>query len=114
MKVDVETEFEPIIDNPSKKLMLALFATKNQMLDDANRYIKVDTRNMMLSGRAELEGMDTVSLIWDTEYAEYAYDRGKPNKQNPWTGARASLRWAEVAEGVYRNDWIRMIMKGLL
>lgn len=97
---------ESVIKNMFEK---ALFAAKEQILNDCNMYVRVDQGILRDTSRTE-EGNMSIELVWDTPYAKRVYYTGTPSKDvNP----NASLEWAEKAAAKYKNDWGKIIEKGM-
>ena len=92
-----------------KAFELALFALREQAMNDANQFVRVDQGILRDSAKAEIEDT-TLHLSWDTPYAKRVYYTGTPSKDvNP----DASLMWAHKAKDTYGGDWERILQKGL-
>lgn len=85
---------------------LALFAAKEQILTDCNKIAKEDQGIMIASSYTEVNE-DTLSVIWNTPYARYAYYKGKPSK------AGRELEWAVKAEKRNGIQWQMILQKGM-
>lgn len=99
----------------------ALFACQEQIVTDCNYYARKDTGVMIQTSRiqgvspiynSQTSHVDkmTLKVIWDTPYAKRVYYTGTPRTDK---NAQASLMWAEKAAKRWRNDWRRILQKGL-
>lgn len=113
LEIQLEKFDEITPDEFSRALSLALFAAKEQVRTDCNFYVRVDTgamRDTTFMPSGTVSDDNSISITWNTPYAEIVYNSGTPSHDvNP----NASLRWAEVAEKHFGNDWIKIIRKGL-
>lgn len=86
-----------------------LFAVREQIKDDCNRYVKVDQHILERSAYTEMDDI-ALQIVWNTPYARRQYYTGQPSKDvNP----NASILWAEKAAGEYKKDWAVMIQKAM-
>ena len=94
-----------------------LFAVKEQVLNDCNRYCKVDTGATRDSAEAELSNME-LAIWWLTNYAVYAWFTGRPNRGNANTRSQgiadsgnpnAQLQWGEYAGRKHGREWALQI-----
>ena len=93
----------------AKAFNLALFALREQAMNDANYYIPIDQGILRDSSKTDVDGL-TLHLSWDTPYAKRVYYTGTPSKDvNP----NASLMWAHKAKDAHSGDWERILQKGL-
>ena len=87
----------------------ALFAAAEQIGGDCNRYVKNASGTTHDTMKTRHKDM-TLNVMWTTEYAKYAYYRGKPSKEkNP----EASLMWADVAARRWAGTWGKIIAQGM-
>lgn len=87
----------------------ALFAAREQIMNDCNEYVKVDQHILERSASTEMDGL-TLHVSWDTPYARRQYYTGQPSTDvNP----NASILWAEKAAATYKKDWEAIIQKGM-
>lgn len=115
MKFDVEMKIDEITPGEfAKALSLAMFAAKEQVRTDCNFFVRVDTgamRDTTFMPSGTTSDSDSISITWNTDYAERVYNSGTPSHDvNP----NASLRWAEVAERHFGEDWRNIIRKGIV
>lgn len=85
----------------------ATFIMANELLKDANKYVRKDSgkleKSSILSSQPE-KGV----LIWDTPYAKRVYYTGTPNtSENP----NASKMWAHKAHQENREKYQEMAQK---
>lgn len=94
-----------------------LFAIKEQVLNDCNRYCKVDTGATRDSAKAKPGDME-LTIWWLTDYAEYAWFTGKPNRGNSNNrkfgtadsgNPNAQLQWGEYAGRKHGREWALQI-----
>lgn len=100
MKVIVNFDRKRVFD----AMAFALYATKNEILEDCRKFARRDTGTMIDSARAEEIGgaNPTVVISFNTPYAERVYFEGRPSTdKNPY----ASLKWCHVAAETYLDDW---------
>ena len=70
-------------------------------LEDCNKFCKLDTGETRDSSY-KASNLLTGKLVWNTEYARYAYYLGEVDKsKNPL----ASRLWAHKAAAFYRDKW---------
>ena len=110
--------FTPIPEKEIEALFnKGLFAVKEQVLNDCNRYCKVDTGATRDSAKAEIEDMG-LTIWWLTDYAEYAWFTGKPNRGNSNNrkfgtadsgNPNAQLQWGEYAGRKHVREWALQI-----
>lgn len=110
--------FTPIPEKEIEALFnKGLFAVKEQVLNDCNRYCKVDTGATRDSAKAEIEDMG-LTIWWLTDYAEYAWFTGKPNRGNSNNrkfgtadsgNPNAQLQWGEYAGRKHGREWALQI-----
>lgn len=115
MKFDVEMKIDEITPGEfAKALSLAMFAEKEQVRTDCNFYVRADSwtmRNTTFMPSGTTSDADSISICWNTDYAERVYNSGTPSHdENP----NASLRWAEVAEQHFGETWREQIRKGIV
>ena len=91
---------------------LALYAAQEQILTDCNTYIKYDEGTMEDSGQHSIKAL-TLSVTWDTPYARRQWYTGEPSKKSKMQHPKASIKWAEKAEAEYRDEWIKILEKGM-
>ena len=113
-----KVKFTPIPEKEIKELFnKGLFAVKEQVLNDCNRYCKVDTGATRDSAEAELNNM-ALTIWWLTDYAEYAWFTGKPNRGNSNNrkfgtadsgNPNAQLQWGEYAGRKHGREWALQI-----
>ena len=111
-------DFTPIPEKEIEALFnKGLFAVKEQALNDCNRYCKVDTGATRDSAKAEIEDMG-LTIWWLTDYAEYAWFTGKPNRGNSNNrkfgtadsgNPNAQLQWGEYAGRKHGREWALQI-----
>ena len=105
-----EVKFTPM---PKKTLkdacMQGLFAAQEQMLTDANYYVRVDQGTMRDSSYVDKED-DGIVLVWNTRYARRVYYTGTPSKD---VNRNASLMWADKAKIAHWKDWKKIIEKAV-
>ena len=96
-----------------------LYAIREQVKNDCNRYCKVDTGDTRDSATTIVKNAE-LEVWWNTPYAVYAWFTGKPNRGN--AGYRkyrtassgnpdAQLQWGEYAAEKHGDTWRRMIEK---
>ena len=90
----------------------ALFAASEQILTDCNTYIKHLEGALEDSSQHHVNGL-TLELKWDTPYARRQWFTGKPSQTSLMFHPKASIMWAVKAENEYRNDWIKILEKGM-
>ncbi len=94
----------------------ALYATKNEILEDCRFYAREDTGALIRSGHAEEVGgaNPEVVISFSTPYAERVYFEGKPSTDK---NAHASLKWCHVAAEnnleKWTKNWAARVMKML-
>ena len=92
-----------------KMIEQGLFAVREQIKDDCNKFVKVDQHILERSAYTEMNGT-TLQIIWNTPYARRQYYTGTPSQDvNP----NASIMWAEKAAGQFKKDWAVMIQKAM-
>ncbi len=97
-----------VIENAWNK---ALYAAKEQIVTDCNFYVRVWTGAMKATSQTESIVRDNkLSVIWDTPYARKVYYTGTPSTDR---NQNASLMWAEKAAKRWRDDWKKILEKGL-
>ena len=88
----------------------ALFAAREQILTDCNYFVKVDQGILRDSAYTTMTGPMTLACVWDTPYAKRQYYTGTPSTD---VNVNASLEWAQKAADTYKDDWRRILEKGL-
>lgn len=87
----------------------ALFAAQEQILTDCNYFVKVDQGMLRDTSYTELDGLK-LRAIWPAIYAKRQYYTGTASKkQNP----NADIQWAEKAKGRWKDDWAKILEKGM-
>ena len=113
LEIQLEKFDEITPDEFSRALEIALFAAKEEVRTDCNFYVRADTwtmRNTTYLPSGTTSDKDSISISWNTPYAEIVYNSGTPSHdENP----NACLRWAEVAEKHFGDTWVKQIRKGL-
>ena len=89
-----------------KAFELALFAAREQILTDCNKYAKYDTGTMKNTSYTTVRG-DTLECVWDTPYARHAWFTGKPSHSGTY------LQWAQKAADDLGGEWKRILQKGV-
>ena len=103
--MNYKVEFANVIGSQIKNLTAkGIFILKEQVLTDCNKTAKWDTGVMKSNAFAYMQGSDAY-VVWDTDYAKYAYYTGKPSH------AGTELQWAEKAKGRYQKDWAHQLGK---
>ena len=78
-----------------------------QVLKDSNFYAREDTGAMIASSQIH-SNLKEGELIWETNYAKYAYYVGMPSHdKNP----NATLMWFETAKTTYLKEWLKLAQK---
>ena len=94
------------VDSAIKK---ALNPASVEFAKKANKYVKKDT-GATESSVWSASNFDKGQVIWDTDYAAYAYYTGTPSKEhNP----DAEQRWGEVAKARDMQDIIRVAQNAI-
>ena len=87
----------------------AMFALGEQVLTDANYYVRVDQGTLRDSAQVQHNDMTAV-ISWNTPYARRVYYTGTPSTDvNP----NASLMWAEKAADIHGEEWAKILEKGI-
>ena len=87
-------EFSKILDD--------LTEISNEIKDDCNKYIKMETGAMRDSSEYSSD-LKNGKIIWETPYVVRQYFTGTPSKEvNP----NASLQWCEKAETLHGAQWV--------
>lgn len=84
----------------------ALYATKNEILEDCRFYAREDTGALIRSGHAEEVGgaNPEVVISFNTPYAERVYFEGRPSTDK---NSNASLKWCHVAAENNLEKWTK-------
>ena len=98
------------VDNPNvpDAITKALKATLDDIANTMNHYAKEDTGALKGSMTTEMESNQRAFVIWDIEYAAYAYYKGRPSRDKNFD---AQLRWAEYAKRKHGQEWMEDIRK---
>ena len=77
----------------------ALPSVSEQMMDDCNHYVRMQSGELADSVKKENNGRE---ITWNTSYAKKVYYTGTPRTNvNP----SASLRWCEKASRNKKSEW---------
>lgn len=99
--VKLEDNTDRLVANLENACKKTLFLISNQILNDCNLYVRVDTGQLRMSS-ARGSNLSKGIIGWDTSYAKKVYFTGKPSTdKNP----NASLMWVEVARAKHGADW---------
>jgi hypothetical protein len=106
-----------VIKHPPKRdfvsaVELAMYATRQEVLEDCRFFCRRDTGRLIESGNAEMAGDNKAEIVitFNTPYAARVYFTGVPSHdKNP----HASLKWCQQAEMNYGDKWKRHIEKRL-
>lgn len=86
-----------------------LFAAREQVLTDCNRYVRLDQGQLRASGRTDTKG-EVMQVTYQTPYAKKVYYTGRPaTDKNP----NASLQWCQKAADNHGGEWQEIIEKGM-
>jgi hypothetical protein len=85
-----------------KESLLPLSA---QILGDCNQYVKIDSKDMMLSS-GDASKLHEGKLVWDTPYAKRQYWEIKTSL----TPGR-TWKWCETAKRKHKEDWQKLAEK---
>ncbi len=80
---------------------------KQTMLNDSNRYIRVDTGKMKASGFIDKDGIG-----WSEKYTPFAYYETN-SKVNRTVNPNATSRWFEHARSIHGEEWNKISKEGL-
>lgn len=107
--VRVENNIQNFIKRFEKASKQARFEVANQILNDSNQYVRVDTGELR---RSSVRGSNLPMGIigWDTPYAKRVYYLGTPSTdRNP----NASLMWVQVARARHGKEWVDFLARKL-
>lgn len=104
--VDVNINTGEIKSRILGKLDSAKLKMNKQVLEDSNKFVRMQTGKLKDSGYYDEDGVG-----YSTAYAEYAYADG--TKVSTDVNPEASSRWVDVAKEKYINDWVKILKEGL-
>lgn len=107
--VKLENNIDGFLERFNKAVAQGRFMVANQILNDSNLYVRVDTGELR---RSSVRGSNLSQGIigWDTPYAKRVYYLGSPSTdRNP----DASLMWVQVAQAKHGKEWLAMLERVL-
>ena len=105
----MSVKFKGNFNRVDRAIKKALNPTSVEFAKKANKYVKKDT-GATESSVWSASNFDKGQVIWDTDYAAYAYYIGTPSKEhNP----DAAQRWGEVAKSRDMEDIRRVAQNAI-
>ena len=103
MAVEINLNTDVLRKRISETAEGAAMITLEGMLKDIDPYVPYDTGE--LSSSAIIDE-SSLSIVWDTEYADYVYNMPKTNNFNTSVHANATSHWVDEAMNAYREKWV--------
>ena len=104
MSLKLNSVRHPKVQQATEK---AFQATVEDIANKMNEYAKEDTGALKGSMYTDIHGTRAY-VIWDIEYAAYAYYKGRPSHDK---NGKARLRWAQYAHKTHAGEWAEDIRK---
>ena len=106
MTVEVNLNTDVLKQRISETAEDAAMLTLEGMLKDIEPYVPYDTGE--LSSSAVIDE-SSLSIVWDTEYADYVYNMPQTNKFNTSVHANATSHWVDEAMNFYSETWVEYL-----
>lgn len=108
MSVDMNFNIDVIGRQIESDLEAAAVQTLEGMVSDIEPYVPYKTGELTES--AEIDE-DSLSIVYDTEYAEYVYNMPESNNFNRDVHKKATSKWTDEAIYSNRDKWINDLKK---
>ena len=108
MSVDLNFNIEVIGRQIESDLEAAAIKTLEEMKYDIEPYVPYKTGELTQS--AEIDE-DSLSIVYDTEYAEYVYNMPKSNNFNKAVHPNATSKWTDEALHSNKAKWVNDLKK---
>ena len=108
MSVDLNFNIEVIGRQIESDLEAAAVQTLKGMVSDIEPYVPYKTGE--LNDSAEIDE-DSLSIVYDTEYAEYVYNMPESNNFNRDVHKKATSKWTDEALHSNKAKWLSDLKK---
>lgn len=108
MSLEYDLNVELIMDRLNTSVESASLSTLDAMVEDIRPYVPYNTGELDSSVVVDEESM---CIVWDADYAQYAYDLPKDSNFNRDVHPNATSDWVNEARQSYEDKWIEDFKK---
>lgn len=103
MSLEYDLNVELIIDRLNTSMESASLSTLDNMVEDIRPYVPYNTGELDSSVVVDESSM---CIVWDADYAQYAYDLPKDSNFKRDVHPDATSDWVNEARQSYEDKWI--------